>query len=191
MVQPVDGRHALVGELGALTVPDTLHSLLAARLDALDPVARSLAGDAAVIAAPFTAEMLADVSGLDLAQVHAGLERLSHRDVLQISADALSPQVGAYSFTHGLLAQVAYQTLSHRDLKERHLRVAEHLAVLHATRATPSPRSSRDTTSTPSRPGPTTTTWRRCGPPRSSGWCGARTGPGPPARRRPRRDCSR
>jgi tetratricopeptide (TPR) repeat protein len=103
--------------------------LLAARLDALEPAVRSLAGDAAVIAAPFTAETLVDVSGLDPAHVQAGLAELAHRDVLQISADTLSPQIGAYSFTHGLLAQVAYQTLSRRDLKERHLRVAAHLAA--------------------------------------------------------------
>ncbi len=46
---PADG-YALAGDLGELAVPESLHALLAARLDALDPVARSLAGDAAVIA---------------------------------------------------------------------------------------------------------------------------------------------
>jgi tetratricopeptide (TPR) repeat protein len=121
--------YALKGDVGTLAVPDSLHALLAARLDALDPVARSLAADAAVIAAPFTAETLVDVSGLEPEQVHAGLSELAHRDVLQVSADVLSPQIGSYSFTHGLLAQVAYQTLSRRDLKDRHLRVAKHLAA--------------------------------------------------------------
>ena len=120
--------YSLSGDVGTLAVPESLHALLAARLDALDTLARSLAGDAAVIAAPFTAETLVGVSGLNADQVLGGLAELARRDVLQISADTLSPQIGAYSFTHGLLAQVAYQTLSHRDLKERHLRVAEHLA---------------------------------------------------------------
>jgi class 3 adenylate cyclase/tetratricopeptide (TPR) repeat protein len=128
VVVATDDGYTLKGDVGALTLPESLHALLAARLDALDPLARSLAGDAAVIAAPFTAETLVEVSGLDAGQVQAGLSELAHRDVLQISADALSPQIGAYSFTHGLLAQVAYQTLSHKDLKERHLRVADHLA---------------------------------------------------------------
>jgi class 3 adenylate cyclase/tetratricopeptide (TPR) repeat protein len=128
VVVATDDGYTLKGDVGTLTVPESLHALLAARLDALDPVARSLAGDAAVIAAPFTDETLVDVSGLDAEQVRAGLSELTHRDVLQVSADALSPQIGAYSFTHGLLAQVAYQTLSHKDLKDRHLRVAEHLA---------------------------------------------------------------
>jgi class 3 adenylate cyclase/tetratricopeptide (TPR) repeat protein len=129
VVVATDDGYSLKGDVGTLAVPDSLHALLAARLDALDPVVRSLAADGAVIAGPFTAETLVEVSGLDAAQVNAGLEELAHRDVLQVSADVLSPQIGAYSFTHGLLAQVAYQTLSRRDLKERHLRVAAHLAA--------------------------------------------------------------
>ena len=105
-------------------MPETLLALLTSRLDGLDPVARSLAGDAAVIAAPFTADTLRAVSTLEVEHVDAGLAELARRDVLQVSADALSPQVGSYNFTHGMLAQVAYQTLSRRDLKVRHLRVA-------------------------------------------------------------------
>ena len=54
VVVATPGGYALTGDLGTLTVPDSLQSLLVSRLDALDPVARSLAGDAAVIAAPFT-----------------------------------------------------------------------------------------------------------------------------------------
>ena len=127
VVATSDG-YELAGDLGTLSVPDSLQSLLAARLDALDPVAHSLAGDAAVIAAPFTLETLAAVSTLSQAQVETGLAELTHRDVLVVSADALSPQLGSYGYSHGLLAQVAYQTLSHKDLKERHLRVARHLA---------------------------------------------------------------
>ena len=74
------------------------------------------------------ADTLVAVAAMEPDLVHAGLKELTRRDVLQVSADVLSPQIGSYSFTHGLLAQVAYQTLSHRDLKDRHLRIAAHLA---------------------------------------------------------------
>ena len=37
VVQPVEGVYRLVGDVGDLEVPDSLHALLAARLDALDP----------------------------------------------------------------------------------------------------------------------------------------------------------
>ena len=112
VVEDTGTGYELVGSLGELSVPETLHALLASRLDALDPVARSLAGDAAVIGGPFTADTLHAVSVLEPAQVDTGLAELARRDVLHISADALSPHVGSYAFTHGLLAQVAYQTLS-------------------------------------------------------------------------------
>src|SRR6516162_8230821 len=37
IVQPIEGVYRLVGDVGQLAVPDSLHALLAARLDALDP----------------------------------------------------------------------------------------------------------------------------------------------------------
>jgi len=47
--------------------------------------------------------------------------------VLTVSADPLSPEKGSYRFTHQMLRQVAYDTLSRRDRKTRHLAVAAHL----------------------------------------------------------------
>ena len=66
--------YSLAGDLGELAVPESLHALLAARLDALDPVARSLAAAAAVIAGPFMADTLVAVAAMEPDLVHAGLE---------------------------------------------------------------------------------------------------------------------
>src|ERR1700761_4196100 len=63
VVQPVNGAYRLVADIGELQVPRSLHALLAARLDALDPAARRLACDAAGLGPTFTAEALAAVSG--------------------------------------------------------------------------------------------------------------------------------
>ena len=49
IVQPLEGVYRLVGDVGELAVPDSLHALLAARLDALDPPVRRLVADAAVL----------------------------------------------------------------------------------------------------------------------------------------------
>ena len=46
-------------------MPDSLHALLAARLDAMDPSARRLVADAAVLGTTFPAEALAAVCGQD------------------------------------------------------------------------------------------------------------------------------
>ena len=127
VVQPVEGVYRLVGEVGQLQVPDSLHALLAARLDALDPGVRRLVADAAVLGATFPAEALIAVSGQDEAVVRAALAELVRREVLSVSADPLSPERGSYGFAQNMLRQVAYDTLSRRDRKARHLAVAAHL----------------------------------------------------------------
>jgi class 3 adenylate cyclase len=127
IVQPVEGVYRLTGDIGELTVPDSLHALLAARLDALDPAVRQLVADAAVLGSTFPAEALIAVSGQDEPSVRAGLAELLRREVLSVSADPLSPERGSYQFAQQMLRQVAYDTLSRRDRKARHLRVAAHL----------------------------------------------------------------
>src|SRR6516165_4641987 len=127
IVQPVEGVYRLVGNVGELAVPDSLHALLAARLDALDPEVRRLVNDAAVLGTTFPAEALIAVSGQDEAMVRAALDELVRREVLTVSADRLSPEKGSYGFAQNMLRQVAYDTLSRRDRKARHLQVAAHL----------------------------------------------------------------
>jgi predicted ATPase len=127
IVQPIEGVYRLVGDVGELAVPDSLHALLAARLDALDLEVRRLVNDAAVLGTTFPAEALTAVSGQDEPVVRAALDQLVRREVLNVSADALSPERGSYRFTHQMLRQVAYDTLSRRDRKARHLAVAAHL----------------------------------------------------------------
>ena len=127
IVQPVEGVYRLVGDVGELAVPDSLHALLAARLDALDPEVRRLVADAAVLGTTFPAEALIAVSGQDEAAVRAALAELVRREVLTVSADPLSPERGSYGSPSSMLRQVAYDTLSRRDRKARHLKVAAHL----------------------------------------------------------------
>jgi len=113
-------------------VPDSLHALLAARLDALDPEVRRLVADAAVLGTTFPAEALIAVSGRDEPSVRAALADLVRREVLRVSGDPLSPERGNYQFAQEMLRQVAYDTLSRRDRKAGHLAVAAHLRATFA-----------------------------------------------------------
>src|SRR6202034_2396145 len=88
------------------------------------------ASDAAVLGATFTVEALIAVSGLDEPTTRAVLADLTRREVLVISADPLSPERGSYGFAQHMLRQVAYETLSRRDRKARHLAVAVHLRAV-------------------------------------------------------------
>jgi predicted ATPase/class 3 adenylate cyclase len=128
VVQPVEGVYRLVADIGALSVPGTLQSLLAARLDALDPSARRLVADAAVLGGTFPVEALVAVSGMSAGEVAVQLADLVRREVLMVRADPLSPDRGQYGFVQTLCRQVAYETLSRRERKTRHLAVADHLA---------------------------------------------------------------
>jgi len=132
IVQPVEGVYRLTGDVGELAVPDSLHALLAARLDALDPDVRRLVADAAVLGSTFPAEALIAVSRRDEPSVRTALADLVRREVLSVSADPLSPERGSYQFAQIMLRQVAYDTLSRRDRKTRHLAVAAHLRTAFA-----------------------------------------------------------
>ncbi|HET9091540.1 MAG TPA: adenylate/guanylate cyclase domain-containing protein [Acidimicrobiales bacterium] len=122
-----EGAYRLAGELGTFQVPDTLQALLAARLDSLGSTEREFVGMAAVLGSSFPAEALVSISGRGADEVRAALGELVRRDVLEVTADPLSPQQGDYRFAQELLRQVAYETLSRRERKQRHLAVAAHL----------------------------------------------------------------
>jgi predicted ATPase len=93
---------------------------------------RRLVADAAVLGSTFPAEALIAVSGQDEPAVRAALADLVRREVLTVSADPLSPERGSYQFAQDMLRQVAYDMLSRRDRKARHLTVAAHLRAAFA-----------------------------------------------------------
>jgi class 3 adenylate cyclase/tetratricopeptide (TPR) repeat protein len=125
-----EGGYRPAGELGELAVPDSLHALIAARLDALEPVNRALVQDAAVLGQSFTADALAAIAGLEAAQVPAGLERLVRGDLVRVEVDPRSPERGQYAFVQALIREVAYSTLSLRDRRSRHLAAARYFEAI-------------------------------------------------------------
>jgi predicted ATPase len=117
-----------VREVETLDVPETLHALVAARLDGLEPGERRLVQDASVLGKSFTKAALAALSALEEAELEALLARLVRKEVLSHQADPRSPERGQYAFVQDLLRQVAYETLSRRDRNARHLAAARALA---------------------------------------------------------------
>ena len=120
--------YKVVGEIETLEVPETLHALIAARLDGLSPEERRLIGDAAVLGKTFTPQALAALSGLEVGRLEELLSGLVRREVLGLQSDPRSPEQGQYTFLQDLLRLVAYETLPRRDRREKHLAAAEHLS---------------------------------------------------------------
>ncbi len=122
-----DGRLVLRGELGELDVPASLGSLLAARIDALDPTERQLVKSMSVFGGSFPRSTAAALGGLPEAELDGLLAALVRKQVLAIRADPLSPDRGQYGFAQGLLRTVAYEMLSRQERKTRHSAAAQHL----------------------------------------------------------------
>jgi class 3 adenylate cyclase/tetratricopeptide (TPR) repeat protein len=115
------------GTVEALEVPETLHALIAARLDGLPADERRVLQDAAVLGKTFTKHALAGVAGIDDAALEPLLASLTRKEVLGVQADPRSPEHGQYGFLQDLLRKVAYETLSKADRKTRHLAAAAQL----------------------------------------------------------------
>jgi class 3 adenylate cyclase/tetratricopeptide (TPR) repeat protein len=119
-----DGVLSVTGTLAALEIPDTLHALIASRLDGVSPVERSLLQDAAVLGQSFSISALAAVSGRDTAALATPLRDLVRKELLALDTDPRSPERGQYGFVQGLIREVAYGTLAKPERRAKHVAAA-------------------------------------------------------------------
>jgi class 3 adenylate cyclase/tetratricopeptide (TPR) repeat protein len=122
-----NGAYRLEGSAETLEVPETLQALIAARLDGLAVEERRLLQDAAVLGRTFTLQGLAAITGLPEEEVTGLLAALVRKEVLSISIDPLLSDRGQYGFLQDLVKKVAYDTMSKRERKSRHLAAASYL----------------------------------------------------------------
>ena len=127
LLKPDGERFALTGDVADLEVPETLHALVAARIDDLSPAERAVIQDASVLGKTFTPAGLTALSGSSSADLEPLLRALVRKEVLSVEADPRSPERGQYGFLQDLLQRVAYETLSRADRRARHLAAAAHL----------------------------------------------------------------
>jgi class 3 adenylate cyclase/tetratricopeptide (TPR) repeat protein len=135
-VVPREGRYVLATDaanrvdLSELSAPTSLHNLIAARLDALPADERRLVQDASVLGQSFPRAALTALvasTGSSSEGVDELLTSLVRKEIFAVEADPRSPERGQYRFVQALVRTVAYETLSHRDRKSRHLAAAAHL----------------------------------------------------------------
>jgi len=129
VVEQDGSTYRVVAEVDALEVPETLHALIAARLDGLGDEERRLVQDGAVLGKTFSRRALAALSGLGESDLEPLLSGLVRKEVLFVQADPRSPEHGQYGFLQDLVRRVAYETLSRHDRKSRHLAAADQLSA--------------------------------------------------------------
>ena len=121
------GAFQATGPIEDLEVPQTLLALIAARLDGLAVEERRLLQDASVLGKSFTREGLASVTGLQADRLDRPLDDLLRRELVALQSDPRSPERGQYAFVQDLVKRVAYETISKRDRKAKHVAVAKYL----------------------------------------------------------------
>ncbi|MDQ3661740.1 MAG: AAA family ATPase [Actinomycetota bacterium] len=120
-------RYVTTGPVELLEVPETLHALIAARLDALPNDERWLLQDASVAGKTVTTKALAALTGKPEESLRSLLASLVRKELLGIQQDPRSPERGQYGFVQALVQKVCYDTLSKRERKAKHLAVADYL----------------------------------------------------------------
>jgi class 3 adenylate cyclase/tetratricopeptide (TPR) repeat protein len=115
------------GEIPSLEVPETLHGLVASRLDGLPADERRILQDASVLGKTFSRDAAAAVSGFPAGDLEPLLTSLVRKEVLGVQSDPTSPERGQYGFLQDLVRHVAYETLSKRERRTRHLTAAAYL----------------------------------------------------------------
>jgi class 3 adenylate cyclase/tetratricopeptide (TPR) repeat protein len=126
-----DGRFELLEPIDRVQIPETLHALISARIDALPPGERGLLLSAAALGRRFHPDALATISGLEPGEARERVAGLVRRELLAVDDELRSPGHGQLSFVQDVVREVAYRTLSRRERRALHLAAADHLESLH------------------------------------------------------------
>src|SRR5215217_1972574 len=129
----VEGEVATVADI---PVPETVHGLIAARLDALTPEVRALVQDASVIGRVFWPGAVAAMDGTGAGSggagdgdggqaVRAGLAVLERKQLVQRARTSSVQHQDEYVFWHALVRDVAYAQIPRVGRARRHQAVAE------------------------------------------------------------------
>ena len=124
------GDRDVVADASSVAVPETIHALISARLDALTPAQRSLLQDAAVIGDPFWSGAIATMAtddGDGSLDVDEPLRELEHRGLIARASVQTMEGGDEFSFTHGLIRDVAYGQIPRAGRAKRHLAIARWL----------------------------------------------------------------
>jgi tetratricopeptide (TPR) repeat protein len=121
------GAYRLAQALPTIQVPATVQAVLAARIDRLPPEVKALLQTAAVIGHEVPWPLLQAVADLPEDTLHRGLAHLQATEFLYQTS--LFPEI-AYTFTHALTQQVAYETLVQERRRAMHARLVAALEVL-------------------------------------------------------------
>lgn len=131
-------RRGRTWELAAdaeVTVPDSVHALIAARLDTLPPERKALLHDAAVVGKVFWSGVLVDMGGREEPAVRDGLHELGRKELVRPAKRSSVRDQAEYAFWHALIRDVAYGQIPRSARASKHLAAARWIEATAGERA--------------------------------------------------------
>ena len=125
------GAYRLTHPVEAIQVPETVHAILAARIDRLPPAEKSLLQSAAVVGTEVPLPLLRAVAETPEEDLRQGLAHLQSAEYLYETS--LYPEV-EYTFKHALTHEVAYASLLLDRRRALHTRILAAMESSHADR---------------------------------------------------------
>jgi class 3 adenylate cyclase len=105
---------------GSTLVPETVHGIIAARLDALPEAEKSLLQDAAVVGKAFWPSALAAIGDVPDRDVEERLRALARKEFVRRERRASIAAETEYTFAHALVRDVAYSQIPRAARAEKH-----------------------------------------------------------------------
>lgn len=119
-----DGTWTWHGSLDGPALPDTVHGVLAARIDQLPPDDKLLLQEAAVVGRTFWPGALVATAGV---APEAGLTTLGGKGFIAVREDSSLAGEAEYTFRHALIVDVAYDSVPMGRRARSHARVGDWL----------------------------------------------------------------
>ncbi|MBV8301216.1 MAG: AAA family ATPase [Candidatus Dormibacteraeota bacterium] len=123
-VRLLSDRNLLPGPLDEVPFPDSVQSLIAARLDTLTPDHKSLLQDAAVVGKVFWAGALAVMGKRDPREVDLALRDLARKGLIRPARLSSMQGEQEYGFWHLIVRDVCYAQIPRRTRAARHIAAA-------------------------------------------------------------------
>jgi class 3 adenylate cyclase/tetratricopeptide (TPR) repeat protein len=129
MLRQLDGRWTVAGDLSTIAIPPTIHALLTARLDRLEPEQRTVTERASVVGRSFWWGAVSELSPAPIRpRVGACLQSLVRKELIRPGRSEIRGE-DAFRFTHILVRDAAYNGIPKAVRAEMHERLADWIAV--------------------------------------------------------------
>jgi len=116
------------GELsgdGAIALPETVHAVIAARLDTLAPEPKALLHDASVVGKVFWSGVIASIGGTERGTVRERLRELVRKELVRPARASSVEGEDEFMFWHALVRDVAYGQIPRAARALKHRAAAE------------------------------------------------------------------